>query len=435
MFKNIVVLIFILAVLLPGINKPFIGHHDWNGVYYSNIGRNYLRYGLATKLGQVTNFGSISQQEFNFYTHYPPLFPLLLAADFKIFGVSDVSARMLPLVLTALSFVLIIKIAGSLAPLLLLFTPMIRYFSHMPSQEALMVFLVLAIVYFYQLKNSRGILWSVAALGLSGWAGYFLIPLLWLHAKIYRPKLIPVIGKTLLVLGATFGLHLLHTWWLTGSFFGGGLIDALLLRLNLNPLLGRPEPELSGQFTLFNYLNKEFHTLNIYYTSSLLLLAAVGGGRIVLEWWQKRRLNDSEGMIVALLLWGLSYPLIFSNVTFVHEYFNLFFWPGLALLATHSINFLAKIRSRRTEKKLVWLLLLVATMAIAKERLPFLVALQASQAHRPGYELGLNIKGGVPQGLTLRKEASEEFVDSQGIFVGFYADRQIIWEQSDEKNN
>ena len=133
---KLVSLIGLIVLLTLGIAKPFIGHHDWNGVFYSQIARNYLKYGLETGLGQMTSPG-------NYYTHYPPLFTWLLALDFKFLGVSDVSARLLPVMLTIFSFILLVKITDSLVPLLLALTPMIRYFSHMPSQETLIIFLSL----------------------------------------------------------------------------------------------------------------------------------------------------------------------------------------------------------------------------------------------------------------------------------------------------
>ena len=68
--KYIIYLVILLAffLLLPKIDKPFFGHHDWNGVFYSNIARNYLRYGyLKTKFGEVTNYGRVEAEDFPDY--------------------------------------------------------------------------------------------------------------------------------------------------------------------------------------------------------------------------------------------------------------------------------------------------------------------------------------------------------------------------------
>ena len=55
LFVLLTVAWFLLSI---GISKPFIGHHDWNGVQYGNIARNHLHYGLQqTKLAPVLSYG------------------------------------------------------------------------------------------------------------------------------------------------------------------------------------------------------------------------------------------------------------------------------------------------------------------------------------------------------------------------------------------
>ncbi|MFH1280018.1 MAG: hypothetical protein ABII08_00215, partial [Candidatus Beckwithbacteria bacterium] len=147
----ILILIISGLILTQNISKPFIGHHDWNGAYYGKIAKNYLNYPLSiTKLGQMTG-------ENHFYTHYPPLMPLLLALDFMILGISDLSARLLPLGFTILSLLTVFRMTQKLklktiiglSSILIVFTPMLRYFSHMPSQETLMIFFTIFSVNLY----------------------------------------------------------------------------------------------------------------------------------------------------------------------------------------------------------------------------------------------------------------------------------------------
>src|SRR3990167_10393848 len=95
--KILIIIILVLAfkLLLVDINKPFWGHHDWNSAVYSNIARNYVRYGyLATKLGQVTNVDFQSPDSFSYITHYPPLLPILISFSFRIFGQIEAAARL-----------------------------------------------------------------------------------------------------------------------------------------------------------------------------------------------------------------------------------------------------------------------------------------------------------------------------------------------------
>src|SRR3989344_9213561 len=88
-FKLLIAVLILLSLKLLSfeINKPFWGHHDWNSVVYSNIARNYVRYGyLATKLAQVTNYDYQEPKNFGFITHYPPLLPILMSLPFHLLG-------------------------------------------------------------------------------------------------------------------------------------------------------------------------------------------------------------------------------------------------------------------------------------------------------------------------------------------------------------
>jgi len=389
-FSWLIILILLALILTDHLAKPFIGHHDWNGVFYSQIARNYLRFGLLeTKLGQLTGPNS-------FYTHYPPLFPLTLAAAFKVFGISDLVSRLVPVGLTIAGLLVLYRISSSWVVIAVALTPMLRYFGQMPSQEPLIIFLTLLSFYFFRKKNRVGFYLSVILNGLSGWAGYFFYPLLFFLNRRWAIK-------ACLLLVMTFFLHLLHVYILTGSFSGGGIFDALLLRLGFFPMLGKTEPELAGQFTWLAYLIKEARMLTVYYTFTLLSLAALG------------LLFCRNRITLIFLAWGLSYPLIFSNVVFVHEYFNVFFWPFLALSLVNLIN---RIRLKP-------ILVLIIFLGIFLERNKFYQALVKTKAFEPGYQLGLEINRLIPFGQTYTVVNSREFIESQNLFIDYYSDRQI----------
>ena len=389
-FSWLIILILLALILTDHLAKPFIGHHDWNGVFYSQIARNYLRFGLLeTKLGQLTGPNS-------FYTHYPPLFPLTLAAAFKVFGISDLVSRLVPVGLTIAGLLVLYRISSSWVVIAVALTPMLRYFGQMPSQEPLIIFLTLLSFYFFRKKNRVGFYLSVILNGLSGWAGYFFYPLLFFLNRRWAIK-------ACLLLVMTFFLHLLHVYILTGSFSGGGIFDALLLRLGFFPMLGKTEPELAGQFTWLAYLIKEARMLTVYYTFTLLSLAALG------------LLFCRNRITLIFLAWGLSYPLIFSNVVFVHEYFNVFFWPFLALSLVNLINRI----------KLKPALILIIFLAIFLERDKFYQALVKTKAFEPGYQLGLEINRLIPFGQTYTVVNTREFIESQNLFIDYYSDRQI----------
>ena len=426
---SIIILIGSL-VLTFNLYKPLYGHHDWNGVFYGNIARNYLTLGLAkTQLGQATSIGS-QPQNLSFYTHYPPLLPLSIAFSYWLFGISEAATRLIPILFSLASLVLLFKLAqqlkfsllASLTATAVIFTPMYRYFGKMPDQEAPLIFFSLLSLYYY-LKLLKAptrnlklkFYFSVILNGLTAWAGYFLYPLLAIYSYLYSRRNLKTSLKAIYILIVIFFLHLTHTYFLTGSFIGGGLIQALLLRLNL----AGSSPGIP-QFTWPKYLTQQARWLTIYYTVSLLIASFISLALIVKNLVKKIKLTHPERIILLLLAWGLSYPLIFSNVVFVHEYFNFFFMPFLALSLAWLIN---KISQPRTI--LAFILALILASLIYFERLPFYQALEATQAHQPGYELGSLINQTVPQDKPAYIIASDEFTDSQSIFIKFYSHRQI----------
>jgi len=405
-------------ILTRNINKPFIGHHDWNGVFYSDIARNYLKSGLIkTKLGQMTGPNS-------FYTHYPPLLTLIMALGFKIFNIKDIVARTIPLIFHILTLLNLYYLSrklkfsklASFSSLIIVFTPMIRYFSKMPSQEALMLFFSTLSVSFYldliknpSSKNQFKYYFAVILNGLSGWAGYFIYPLISIHCFYKHRKIFKKTLISIYILIIIFCLHLLHTYILTGSIAGGGLINAFLYRLNLFPLLNKATPQMVKDFTWKAYLFQQRQWLTIYFTASLLFTVFIS---LFLK---------PDLIILIFLFWGLSYPVIFSNVVFIHEYFNIFFTPFLGLSTGFLIN--------KLSKKNFYLALTIALViftAVAFERNKFVQALNQTQAHQLGYDLGNLINQIVPE-----KESAAVFsinyANHHNIFINFYADRKIFY--------
>jgi len=94
--KKIISILLIITIgflmMANNLSKPFYGHHDWNSVQYSNIARNYLRYGYSKiKFGQITSTGIQQLDQLHYSTHYPPTLPLLISFSFKLLGINETS--------------------------------------------------------------------------------------------------------------------------------------------------------------------------------------------------------------------------------------------------------------------------------------------------------------------------------------------------------
>lgn len=434
--KKSYLLVLILAayflIVFPSLNKPFIGHHDWNGVWYSNIARNLLRYPLAeTKLGSVINSGPTTPEGFAYFTHYPPLLPIFLAAFFFLFGQSEAIARTVPVIFTLFAAVMVYKIAsiyfkpgvGLLSAAIYLVFPITIYFGKMPVQEVLVIGPVLLSVYLYfnfvkkQTKsNLKKLILSLIFSHLINWPGYYITPLFFMHYLIFKKGhnlkialLFPLLSFLM------FGIHSLYVAALTGNFLGGGLVDVLFFRLNLTGKL--------LDFSVFNFLNQQAHLLFIYYTRAVLLLASVAVFFVIKE-LKKKTLSLSSQILIILGVFGITHNAIFTNMAYIHDYMIIYLAPFLALSA--STAFFQIIKAFKITKPVTILLAVILIGGIFLERRNYLQTLINSNSFYPGYIVGTQIRNHTQindKSLILSDEFSRYF----DVFVGYYSDREVFY--------
>lgn len=429
--------------LTQTINKPFIGHHDWNGVQYGNIARNYVRYGLlATKFGQAENAGYLATSQFSFNTHHPVVMPLLLALSVKIFGQQEWSLRLVPILFSLLTVGLTIylgevylgKFSGVAASLLLIVTPMFRYFANMPVHEPIILAAALfVLVSFLRWREGR-LRWrwffaSNIFLCLLGWPGYYLSPILFLmdglwqkkaDLKSFTPLWISQIGL--------FGLHLIHNFVLTGSAFGGGLARILAMRLQTLTAV-----EEGTQLAFLKFLVHEFRWALVYFTRIQIVLLIIFIFILVLFTVLQREkiIKEKKWLLVSgLLFYGFAHALIFRNAAFIHEYMIFYAGPGIALAAVTGIGLLQKLFIR---KQIPILTLLVGVLLSGwglLERQEFVSVLQQSSMHKTGYDVGNEIKE-LTDPDELITTYSYPYAMIYGKFLLYYADRNMLFVDED----
>jgi len=437
-FPLLIISFFIATIVLTqNISKPFIGHHGWNGVQYSNIARNYLRYGLiTTKLGQVENAGIVLPENFAFNTHYLPTFPLLLSLSFKLFGIYEWSARLVAIIFSLLTVILafilseklIGKNTGFIASIFLISTPMFRYFGKMPVHEPIITALALFVIYFYldwkkTGKNWRRFFLSSIALQLIGWSGFFLIPLLFIYDWIVSKKVnlkpfLPLFLSSVLI----FFLHLLHVYLLTGNPLGGGIVDVLKFRLNF---LSSDQQQIYG-FTPLGFIKQEFQWSLAYFTRIQVALTA-----IFLFYFAKTSNKVKSGIVILLLIYGISYAAIFRNAAFIHEYLIFYLAPGIAIASTSVIYLLKQYLHKSKKIFLSNLIIAIVLILTFTERLEFLKALEATKMHLIGNLVGQELK---EQTQITDKIIGHSLVYSMHFskFTAFYADRNISYLNFDQ---
>lgn len=424
------IILFSLAIILIGqnLNKPFWGEHDWNGVRYGNIARNYLRYGLVvTKLGQVENSGQVPSSKFEYYTHYPPLLPILISVSYKIFGISEWSTRLVPLVATSSSLVLIFLIGstvwdmkrGILASLLVLVTPMSLYFGKNPVHEPVVLFFILLSFWGYlnfklrKTKIYKYIFVSGLILAeMTAWAGYFLISAITIVSFLRKDKvsLKQLIPYWLLSLILFFG-HFIHIAFLTGSISGGNLFESLLQR---SGMLKGVQPE---GFNFIGYILRLKLWFSTLFTIALGLLAIIW---IIIK---KFGINNEDWPFFVLGVLGFIYITLFTNSVFIHNYLIFYFLPFLGLAAADGLYFLMNFKIL---KRIKWFLPILFIALIFFGRKSFVEALNASDADKLAVDIGKAVNTQtLPADTVLVSPA--KFSYSAENFLKFYSDRRLIF--------
>lgn len=186
-----------LVVLTYNINKPFIGHHDWNGAFWGSVARNYL--GELQRLTRPTHMQTLDHLHSNhvvYYSDYTPVMPLLFTLSALVFGLSEFSLRLVTVCFSLLLLFFIYKIGsylynrqvGLAASVFALLTPMFIYFGKLPDHEPIVTALITGAFYFYisesRTSPRRGwfLVFLAAALAES-WSAYFMIPFLLAHQR------------------------------------------------------------------------------------------------------------------------------------------------------------------------------------------------------------------------------------------------------------
>ena len=356
--KRVLLLLVIAAALVRsrGIDRPWShgDHNGWGGAFYSNIARNYVRYGyLETRFAPVISTGNTPPEDRRYYLTHPPGIGLGVSVAFHLFGEHEWSARLVPLLFGLGSIVLLFRIGskiasreiGLVAAALFSLAPLeTLYGAHVDPQGPPVAFFGLLLLLAYE--ERRPILGAAALVLGAGfdWPIHYLSGLLAFHALFFRPD------RRRWAVGLLAGsLLLVVAFLLYGRFVAphprqqylqSTPADAFLfwsgVRVPPDRIPGRPiETPTPGE-----WLVRMASHLDSLYTIPLLALAAIGAFFAA---------RGASSALLILLLWGIAHILLFPLGAFVHDYWSMYLAPGLALAAASGLVRIAdSLRRGRT---------------------------------------------------------------------------------------
>lgn len=445
----------ILALLLLGflllsykLNKPFIGHHDWNAVFYAKIAQNTRKFGfLKTKFGAVYPFLNKTETNFKYHTHQPPLLHLLLGLEAKIIGVQEWSMRLLTIIFTLTALYFFFKIGEFLfnkktafvASLFFIFNPMFLYFGKLPVHETFglpwLAFSIYRYMIFFQKDPSmdsgqerKNFFYLVLGLIIGCqtiWSAYYLVPLFIIHYFLFAKNAKKKPGRRfywiILIPLVSFLSHLIHSFILKEGF-DKGLFSTLLFRMQI----GKKATTIYGH-TIFQYIKQEILWLTVYFTSILCILNLIYYFLLAKK-MVRRRINFRDGFLLIIIIIGFIDPIIFRNLCFIHDYKLYYFLLSIPLLAA---AFLFYLKQRlefiwRKNNFITTCLFCFIFTVFATERFKFTKTLFNTSINKPAYDLGLIIKE-KSDDEEIVLVGSKSFAEFQNLFLDFYSQRKIIY--------
>jgi len=406
-----VVMVGVFGLLIPRMGEPFSGHHEFNGVFYGQIARNYLRYGLfETKGAQVTNLWRADKTSWSLHTHHPATYPLLLAGVFSVVGESEAAARVVSVIFSMLGvgvlMLLSCEVFGrgkTLAVLPVSVTPLFLYYGRLPVFEPLLLtFTSLALWAYVKIDYDGKYRWwlmgSIFVLLLIDWPGFWVGAWILAAEALTKKRKEVVLGIVAAMVGA--GVIILgHQWLVTGHLLRD-FLSVVSVRLGVAAQPYTP----SGWLGLLVSRSKAFFGLPV------LIAAALGLGLTVVKGSGK----ESKMLLVALST-GVSHILVFRNIAWYHDYMLYHLIP-FAVLAVAG---LANRFDKRGEGSVVAGLSLLAIITVVVTN-KFYVDLAAIRPHEKCVEFGERVK---ESDKVLTFEVWEEEARICPPFIGYYGDK------------
>lgn len=341
-------------LMLRGLGQPWIGLGDGDGALFSSVARNYIRFGVnALHWGQLTTFEEISQPAGFYYLHHPPLFPLLVAAFFSIFGETETAARLVSVLATLLTagllFLIVRKACGPrgglLATFFFLTYPTTIVFGRKPGYEALTLCFVVLAIWLYQRYRERAapldrylLFVAIALATATDWPAFFLPPALLLHSVVYRKNQKPDLGLlTGLVLVPS--LVLAAFLWNVYSVDRAAIVDLLhqgMAYMGLVPpdsTIAQHVVEARITFTTKEYLFRILRNVTLNFGMIPFMLALFG-------WAALKQAKEFRGMVLVLLAVALGDCLLFWRSLFFHLWWQHLLAVPLAILSAAAVNML-----------------------------------------------------------------------------------------------
>lgn len=382
-------LLFTLALHAATLGRPFDSAHAWVSAHFSTMARAYSEHGIAALGGLPIQNNPPLGAKPDAYIHWPPLFPMVLHAVFRLFGESEAVASHLMLVILVANALILGAVvaacaghqAGLAAAFALLVMPVTVLYGRLVVHLHLAIMgMLLALLAFLRAtageRLARG--WAVlgmVALGVavaSSWEPLLMCPGL-LAVAFWRRRS----SEVMLVLGycgvaAVTFLGIMALYLASAPDLMAELWHAVRYRAGLTSY----EPHALDPHTLFRTAEYARHPsrLNLLELCAARIaligqLPTVALGWVLVSAWTRRRcLGGPIPVAFAALMapWVLWFTVMFNHAS-LHEYEMAIAAPPLAAavgLGARALLALGDESRQLLGKRVIWLMALLVLPAV-----------------------------------------------------------------------
>ncbi len=414
-----------------------LGLKGFGGALYSNIARNHVRYGYQKTRGAMVTCGGqrhVEELVNHRYLNHPPLIGILLSFSFHLFDVHEWSARLVPLVFSALSllmmFVVCRLVAGTgpalIACALMAAMPMAVYYGTFVEVQSFQVmFTSLVIFWFYwkwHLSRRRLLLWGFLAVFFLGafmdWPVYLLAFGLFLHHLLAPGERGRSPGIWFWLPAAVFlafGLNVVFVYLMSGRNVGS-LAHAWSVETGISQ--GIVDMFRTGEWIMWPKALKGFFLR--MYTLPLLLFTAAYMLRALLG-LVFRKPPVGGGLVFAYFCMGAGYVILFPYGSTIHEYWSMYLVPVFAAGTAFILWEVTGLITHRIPRQ--WIVDVTVTILVLS------LGIQAWNRFTPGIEYKTSYY--VQAGKALRALTGPEDTvailgnHTETVFYAYYSDRTI----------
>jgi 4-amino-4-deoxy-L-arabinose transferase-like glycosyltransferase len=432
-----------------GLNRPWSEEDNWYGAVYAQAAHNNLQAGLrAAGVPATLYFGPLPIPPEAYYVHHPTLLPVLVTTSFAILGESESTTRLVP-VLASLASVVVLWLflrsaagprVATLSAAIFALVPMELHYGDMVDFEPVLTFWMLSLLAcLWHWSTTRRARWAVgaaifAALCLwTDWPGYLLVLSTAAWLIFFAPREMRPMGLVFVGLVGCAGLLFL---WQIRSVNAGAWTDlwtALQMRLgSAVPTSTAPITEAATLFTWGDWFRKIASDLRGNYLTFTWLLVLLGIVRLVRERRGPAGLRWIGLAALLLTIAGTLYVVLLRNESFIHDFAPFYLIGAVAMLAGLGVDAICTMADKQPRAlgrlvhgAVVAMLFVLAGVAFRRSeemRSPYLILDQVvSEPAELLPDLGSELRHAFPPGATVLAN-----FDPYGSALTYYAQRPIL---------